>query len=255
MNSFLASTAQTINGEITPLSPNSSPAKDREQRDSAVAGEVKAVLFDLDGTFADTAPDLAAALNFVRAARNLPPLPLEVLRPQASHGSAGLLKVGMNVTPDSPDFEVLRDIFLNHYAGNICVHTKLFDGIAELVDECERRGILWGIITNKPKIYTLPLMQALGYADRASCLVSGDTCANAKPHREPMLRACEIINIAPEHCLYLGDDVRDMQAANAALMRGIIARYGYISEDAVLKTWNAHAIIGHPMELLTLIPL
>jgi 2-phosphoglycolate phosphatase len=222
---------------------------------SGLTDFVQAILFDLDGTFADTAPDLAAALNHVRTSRNLPPLPLEVLRPQASHGSAGLLKVGMNVTPESPDFEALRDIFLEHYANNICVNTTLFSGMAELVDELERRAIPWGIVTNKPHVYTLPLMQALGYADRAACLVSGDTCANAKPHPEPMLKASEIIGVTPENCLYLGDDVRDMQAANAALMRGVIARYGYISADAKLNEWDAHAIIDHPMELLDMTSL
>ena len=217
------------------------------------SAEVKAVLFDLDGTFADTAPDLAAALNFTRATRQLPPLPLEVLRPQASHGSAGLLKVGMNVTPDAPGYNDLRDIFLAHYANNICVQTKLFKGMSELVSELEHRGIPWGIVTNKPHIYTLPLMQALGYAQRASCMISGDTCSNAKPHPEPMLKACELIGVAPENCLYLGDDLRDMQAANAALMRGVIARYGYIAADAQLDEWGSHAIIDHPMELLELI--
>ncbi|MDD4927870.1 MAG: HAD-IA family hydrolase [Gallionella sp.] len=218
-------------------------------------GLVKAVLFDLDGTFADTAPDLAAALNHVRACRDLLPLPLEVLRPQASHGSAGLLKVGMNVTPDAPDYDALRDIFLDHYANNICVHTQLFAGMSDLVAELERRSIPWGIVTNKPDIYTRPLMLALGMASRAACLVSGDTCANAKPHAEPMLKACELIKVAPEHCLYLGDDIRDMQAANASTMRGIIAAYGYISSDAVLENWQAHAIINHPVELLDLLPL
>ncbi|MCX7192335.1 MAG: HAD-IA family hydrolase [Proteobacteria bacterium] len=225
----------------------------REVNSKPETGNVKAVLFDLDGTFADTAADLAAALNFVRASRDLPPLPLAVLRPQASHGSAGLLKIGMNVTPDSPGYNSLRDIFLDHYASHICINTNLFNGIKELVECLERRAIPWGIVTNKPHIYTLPLMQALGYAERAACLVSGDTCANAKPHPEPMLKACEIINVAPENCLYLGDDLRDMQAANAANMRGVIARYGYISSDAILENWDAHAIIDHPVELLGLI--
>ena len=215
--------------------------------------DVKAVLFDLDGTFADTAPDLAAALNYTRASRNLPPLPLEVLRPQASHGSAGLLKVGMNITPDAPGYSDLRDIFLDYYASHICVHTELFKGMAELVEGLEQRDILWGIVTNKPHIYTLPLMRALGCADRAACLVSGDTCSNAKPHPEPMFKACHLIDVPPDQCLYLGDDLRDMQAANAALMPGVIARYGYIDAEATLETWNACAIIDHPMELLTLI--
>lgn len=255
MISLLASTAQKKGGEISPLSPAPSPVHEGGKRASAGEGSVKAILFDLDGTFADTAPDLAAALNRVRATRDLPPLPLNVLRPQASHGSAGMLKVGMNVTAESPDFDAFRDIFLEHYANNICVNTTLFSGMGDLVDALERSGILWGIVTNKPHIYTLPLMQALGYADRAACLVSGDTCANAKPHPEPMHKACEIIGISPEHCLYLGDDLRDMQAANAALIRGVIARYGYISSDAILENWQAHAIIDHPMELLELIHL
>ena len=216
---------------------------------------VKAVLFDLDGTFADTAPDLAAALNHARAARQLPPLPLEALRPQASHGSRGLLKAGFGIDPDAPDYDALRDIFLDHYERNICVHTRLFQGMAELVEILERRGIRWGIVTNKPHRYTLPLMQALGYSSRAACLVSGDTCANAKPHPEPMLKACELTGVAPQHCLYLGDDLRDMQAANAARMRGVIAKYGYISADALLENWGAHAIIDHPMELLDLLPV
>ena len=211
---------------------------------------IKAVLFDLDGTFADTAPDLAAALNHVRASRNLPPLPLAVLRPQASHGSAGLLKTGMNVTPDAPDFPALRDIFLTHYTHHICVGTQLFAGIAELVDTLERRGIKWGIVTNKPHRFTLPLMQALGMASRASCLISGDTCAHAKPHPAPMRKACEIIQVAPEQCLYLGDDKRDMDAANAVNMRGIIALYGYVSEDVSIDNWKAQGSVNHPTELL-----
>jgi len=211
---------------------------------------VVAVLFDLDGTFADTAPDLAAALNHTRAARELPPLPLKTIRPQASHGSRGLLKLGFGIEPEHPDYDVLRDIFLDYYARNICVHTRLFPGMAELVAALEQRGIRWGIVTNKPHRYTVPLMQALGYAERAACLVSGDTCAHAKPHPEPLLKACELIGVTPEQCLYLGDDLRDMQAASAAAMRGIIARYGYIGGDAKLDSWGAHGIIDTPTELI-----
>ena len=220
---------------------------------SAAQTPIEAVLFDLDGTFADTAPDLAAALNRVRASCDLPPLPLAVLRPQASHGAAGLLKVGMNITPEDADFDALRAIFLDHYEHNICVHTRLFAGIADLVEALDQRGIKWGIVTNKPQRFTLPLMQALGYAERAACLVSGDTCAHAKPHPEPMLKACELAAVDPGNCLYLGDDLRDMQAANAAAMRGVIARYGYIDADARLETWQAHAIVDNPIELLGLL--
>lgn len=212
--------------------------------------KVRAVLFDLDGTFADTAPDLAAALNHVRATRDLAPLPLEVLRPQASHGSVGLLQVGMAITPESPDFAALRQIFLQHYSDNICVHTTLFDGIAELINQLEARDIVWGIVTNKPQRFTVPLMQALGYATRAGCLISGDTCTHAKPHPEPMHKACATINIAAANCLYLGDDQRDMQAANAVSMRGIIAGYGYVGEDCSVANWLAQGSVSTPLELL-----
>lgn len=216
---------------------------------------IKAVLFDLDGTFADTAPDLAAALNHTRAARKLPPLPLETIRPQASHGSRGLLRLGFGIEPDAPDYDALREIFLDYYERNICVHTRLFPGMAELVDELERRGIKWGIVTNKPHRYTVPLMQALGYEARAACLVSGDTCAQAKPHPAPLLHACKLAGAMPSQCLYLGDDLRDMQAANAAAMPGIIARYGYVSGDVSVKNWNAQGSVDKPTELLGLIKL
>jgi phosphoglycolate phosphatase len=216
---------------------------------------IKAVLFDLDGTFADTAPDLAAALNHTRAARKLPPLPLETIRPQASHGSRGLLRLGFGIEPDAPDYDALREIFLDYYERNICVHTRLFPGMAELVDELERRGIKWGIVTNKPHRYTAPLMQALGYEARAACLVSGDTCAQAKPHPAPLLHACKLAGAMPSQCLYLGDDLRDMQAANAAAIPGIIARYGYVSGDVSVKNWNAQGSVDKPTELLGLIKL
>jgi phosphoglycolate phosphatase len=212
---------------------------------------IKAVLFDLDGTFADTAPDLAAALNHTRATRHLPPLPLEVLRPQSSHGSRGLLKTGFDIEPGHPDYDTLRDIFLDYYASNICVHTQLLGDTAKLIEELEQRKIKWGIVTNKPHRYTVPLMQALGYAGRADCMISGDTCAHAKPHPEPMLKACQIIGVTPVQCLYLGDDLRDMQAANASGMRGIIANYGYVSDDVSVENWNAHGSINSPSDLLS----
>ncbi|MDZ4202794.1 MAG: HAD-IA family hydrolase [Gallionella sp.] len=216
---------------------------------------IKAVLFDLDGTFADTAPDLAAALNHTRATRQLPPLALEIIRPQASHGSRGLLKLGFDIAPDAPDYDSLRDIFLDYYERNICTHTTLFPGMDELIAEIEGRDIKWGIVTNKPHRYTVPLMQALGYAERADCLVSGDTCPQSKPHPAPMFKACEIIGVEPEHCLYLGDDLRDMQAANAAAMRGIIASYGYVGSDASVEAWQAYGSINTPGELIPLLQL
>ena len=211
---------------------------------------IKAVLFDLDGTFADTAPDLGAALNHVLALHGKQPIPIAVSRLQASYGSAGLLGMGFGITPDDPRFAGLRDEFLAHYTAHICEHTTLFNGMTELIAAIERRGLPWGIVTNKPHRFTVPLMQALGYAERAACLVSGDTCAHAKPHPMPMLHAAQAIRVAPEHCLYLGDDKRDMEAANAANMRGIIAAYGYIDPQAALDTWQAAGKINNPLGLL-----
>jgi N-acetyl-D-muramate 6-phosphate phosphatase len=209
-----------------------------------------AVFFDLDGTFADTAPDLGAALNHVRSLHNLPPLPLEITRLQASHGSAGLIKLGFNIEADSAEFPALRDALLAYYSANICAHTTLFPGMAELINALEQRGLPWGIVTNKPQRFTLPLMQALGYAERAACLVSGDTCAHAKPHPEPLLHAARITGVAAQNCLYLGDDKRDMEAGRAAGMKTIIALFGYIDPKADLKTWPADAAIASTLELL-----
>jgi phosphoglycolate phosphatase len=214
------------------------------------AVSIQAVLFDLDGTFADTAPDLAAAVNYVRSLHHLPPLPLEELRPQASHGSIGLLRRGFGIEPDAPNFNALREAFLAHYTAHICDQTRLFPGMAELIDTLEQRALPWGIVTNKPHRFTVPLMQALGYADRAACLISGDTCAQSKPHPAPMFRASELMGIAPENCLYLGDDLRDMEAGQAAGMRCIIAGYGYIDARADLDSWHADGNIDSPLALL-----
>jgi phosphoglycolate phosphatase len=216
---------------------------------------IEAVLFDLDGTFADTAADLGAALNHVRDLHQLPPLPLEALRPQASHGSAGLLKIGMNVTPDDPVFPNLRESFLNYYTAHICDHTKLFPGMAMLIDELDLRGVSWGIVTNKPHRFTVPLIQALGYDQRVACLVSGDTCEYSKPHPMPLLHASRLIGVIPRHCLYLGDDLRDMEAAQAASMTGIIAAYGYIDPTTDTSVWPAYGNVVTPLALLRFLTL
>ncbi len=214
---------------------------------------IEAVLFDLDGTFADTAPDLASALNHVRGLRGLPPLPLETVRPQASHGARGLLKLGFGIEPDAPGFAALRESFLNYYDAHICVHTTLFTGMAQLVETLEQRSLPWGIVTNKPHRFTVPLMQALGYAQRAACLISGDTCARAKPYPDPLFKASEIIGTIPANCIYLGDDQRDMEAAQAAGMRGIVASYGYIDAQANPDSWHADGDINSPLALLNYI--
>ncbi|GAB4121337.1 MAG: HAD-IA family hydrolase [Sideroxydans sp.] len=216
---------------------------------------VDAVLFDLDGTFADTAPDLGEALNHVRALRSLAPLPLEVIRPQASHGSRGLLKLGLGIEPGAPDYDNLRDAFLQHYAAHLCDRTRLFPGMAALIEELEERDLPWGIVTNKPHRYTVPLMEKLGYATRAACLVSGDTCNEAKPHPQPLLHAAELMGAEAKRCLYLGDDLRDMQAAQAARMIGIIAAYGYLAAGTDLGTWPAAGSVQTPFALLRYLTL
>ena len=215
---------------------------------------IEAVLFDLDGTFADTAPDLGAALNHVLSARGRPPIPLETSRLQASHGSAGLLKLGFGIEPSAPEFPPLRDMFLAHYAAHICDHTGLFPGMADLIDTIEYRKLRWGIVTNKPHRFTVPLMQKLGYAERAACLVSGDTCARAKPYPDPLLYAAKLLDTQPEKCLYLGDDKRDMQAGRAAGMKSLIALFGYIDPAADLASWEADGRIASPLALLDLLP-
>lgn len=216
---------------------------------------VDAVLFDLDGTFADTAPDLGEALNHVRSLRGLAPLPLATIRPQASHGSRGLLKLGLNMEPDSDSYDEMREAFLQHYEAHICDRTRLFPGMAALIEELEERDLPWGIVTNKPHRYTVPLMEKLGYAARAACLVSGDTCAEAKPHPAPLLHAAALIGVEPVRCLYLGDDLRDMQAANAARMIGIIAAYGYIEPGANTGAWQAAGSVQTPFALLRYLAL
>lgn len=216
---------------------------------------VEGVLFDLDGTFADTAPDLGAALNHVRALRGLAPLPLEIIRPHASHGSRGLLKLGLNIEPGAPDYDSLREAFLKHYETHLCDHSKIFPGMPALIDELEQRDLPWGIVTNKPHRYTVPLMEKLGYATRAACLVSGDTCIEAKPHPIPLWHAAKLMGIAADRCLYLGDDLRDMQAAQAAGMIGIIAAYGYLAPDAELREWPAAGYVQTPLGLLRYLTL
>jgi phosphoglycolate phosphatase len=211
---------------------------------------IRAVLFDLDGTLADTARDLGFALNEQRRLHGLPPLTFETIRPQASHGARGLLKLGFNITPDSPDFPAMRTQYLALYERHICDHTVLFPGMDETLRALEQRGLQWGVVTNKPARFTVPLMRALKLDARAACIVSGDTTANAKPHPEPLLTAARQIGVKPEACLYVGDAERDVEAAVAAGMRVLIADYGYLAEDDRPETWGAHGHIAAPGDLL-----
>ncbi len=212
--------------------------------------DIQAVLFDLDGTLADTARDLGFALNEQRRLHGFAPLPFEAIRPQASHGARGLLGLGFNITPESPDFGSMRAQYLDLYERHICDHTVLFPGTDELLRALEQRGLQWGVVTNKPARFTLPLMTALKLDQRAACIVSGDTTANAKPHPEPLLAAAARIGVAPGACLYVGDAERDVEAAVAAGMKVLIADYGYIAAEDRPETWGAHGRIGHPSGIL-----
>ena len=209
----------------------------------------KAVLFDLDGTFADTAGDLAAAVNRMREDQGLEPLPVERVRPFASAGARGMIAASFGLKPGQAEYEALRTAFLEFYEERTCVDTRLFPGVADLLDELDGRRIAWGIVTNKALRFTERILQALEV--KPACVVGGDSTPHLKPHPAPLLLAAEKLNIFPGKCLYIGDDLRDMQAARAAGMRPIAVSWGYHHPDSGHpETWQAEAIIDAPLELL-----
>lgn len=210
---------------------------------------IKAVLFDLDGTFADTAPDLAAALNQVLDEEGKQTLPFESIRPVVSHGGIALIRLGFNITTEHTDFKRLKERLLSIYENNISRKTHVFDGINELLETLENKNIAWGIVTNKPGWLTEPLMQNLGFMDRAAIVVSGDTTTNSKPHPEPMFYACKQIGCQPQECLYVGDAERDIIAGNEAGMMTLVALFGYIEAGDFPEQWGADAMIQHPREI------
>jgi phosphoglycolate phosphatase len=205
-------------------------------------------LFDFDGTLADTAADLSRALNRLRSARGLPELPLAALRPHASSGARGLIGAGLEILPEHPEFKALRDAFLKHYGAEICVDTRLFPGMAELLAAIEARGLRWGIVTNKSTSLTRILVKVLGLEARVACVVCGDTTPHLKPHPASLLHAAKELALAPQDCVYLGDDLRDIQAARAAGMRSVAVEWGY---GEGLATWHADAVIAQPADLLS----
>ncbi len=209
-----------------------------------------AVLFDLDGTLADTAGDLGGALNRLRLARGLPALPLDMLRPYASSGARGLIGVGLDIHPGHPEYEDLRTAFLAAYDVCLSETTVLFEGVPELLDALEARGLKWGIVTNKPHRFTLPVLRGLGLEARSGTNISGDSTAHAKPHPLPLLTAAEQLGVAPETVLYVGDDLRDIQAAQAAHMRSAAAAWGYIGHNGDVSSWGADVIATQPLHLL-----
>lgn len=213
----------------------------------------KVILFDLDGTLADTAPDLGLALNIQRERHGLPPLPQETIRPYASHGSRGLLSVGFGLKPEDPTFSIMREEYLALYDEVFDRSPSLFDGMADLLTAIESKGFAWGVVTNKPRRFSAPLMTALGLQDRAICLVCGDDVAQAKPAPDSLLRASGLAHSQPGDCTYVGDAERDIAAGRAAGMRTIIAMYGYINATDEPEQWAADAAINEPLELLRLI--
>lgn len=215
---------------------------------------IQAVLFDLDGTLADTAPDLGLALNRLLAEEGYPPQPDAAMRPIASHGARGLVGLGMGIGPDHPDYPRLRQRFLDIYSTCFCEKTVLFAGVTELIQELVARGLAWGIITNKPARFTQPLLDTLPLPSPPDVVVSGDTVGVPKPDPKPMLHACEIIHIAPENCLYVGDAERDIEAGRKVGMTTVLADYGYIADCDTPETWGADLRIAHPLELLAHLP-
>lgn len=211
---------------------------------------LRAVLFDLDGTLIDTAPDMGAAVNELRVERGLEPLEAERIRPWVSHGSPGVLKIAFGIERDADVFPELRDRFLALYEARLSRETKLFDGMQAVLDTLHARGIAWGIVTNKPGWLTDPLLADLAISPAPRCAVSGDTLAHRKPHPEPILHACNLLNVDPAHAIYVGDAERDIQAAHAAGMPALAAAYGYLHDHEDPAEWKPDGIIHAPAGLL-----
>ena len=211
----------------------------------------RAILFDLDGTLADTAPDLAAALNRLRQQRGMKPAALEILRPHASSGARGLIGAGLGKTPQDAEYEALRIAFLDHYESALAHHTTLFDGVMPLLQQLQELGLSWGIVTNKAARFTEPLVPQIGL-QHAGCVVSGDTTPYSKPHPAPLLEAARRLNLAAADCWYVGDDLRDIQAAHAAGMASLAAGWGYCGNQEPVS-WNAHYLLAHPLEIITIL--
>ena len=214
---------------------------------------MKAVLFDLDGTLVDTAPDLGLALNMQLESHGLPPLLAEKIRPVASHGTNALLKLGFNLMPRDDGFITMRDEYLAIYDQVLACSPTLFNGMAELLAFIESEGLPWGIVTNKPKRFTTPMMRAMSLDQRAACIISGDDAARAKPHPDTLFMACAVINKSAKDCIYVGDAQRDIEAGIAAGMRTVAALYGYLGEGDKPQEWGADFLISHPQEISALI--
>jgi N-acetyl-D-muramate 6-phosphate phosphatase len=216
-------------------------------------GEAQAVLFDLDGTLIDSAPDLGAAADRMRLERGLPSLPLERYRPMAGAGARGMLAVAFGITPEHPDYEALRDEFLSNYENCMTQRTYAFAGVPELIAQLVARGLPWGVVTNKAMRFTGPLTRGMSLFATAAAVVGGDSTPHAKPHPAPLLEAARQLDLPPARCIYVGDDERDVVAGLAAGMGTVAARYGYLGSNADALLWGAHAHIDDPLDLLALL--
>lgn len=211
---------------------------------------VRLVLFDLDGTLADTAPDLAYALNQTLIRHGHAALPFERIRPHVSHGGVALIRAGFGIEPEHPEFQRYRQDLLDLYQAHITRETALFPGMPEVLEQLERHGVGWGVVTNKPAWLTDPLMAGMGLTPRAACIVSGDTTPHSKPHPGPILHACELAGIQPRECLFIGDAERDIIAGRAAGTTTLTALFGYIDEQDRPDDWGADDSIASPRQIL-----
>jgi N-acetyl-D-muramate 6-phosphate phosphatase len=217
--------------------------------------DVRAVLFDLDGTLIDSAPDLGAAADRMRVERGLPSLPLERYRPMAGAGARGMLGVAFGITPDHQDYPEMREEFFVNYERRMTERTYAFDGIPELIAELTARGLKWGVVTNKSMRFTGPLTQCMSLFSSAGTIVGGDSTPHAKPHPEPLLEAARQLQVEASRCIYVGDDERDITAGLAAGMGTVAATYGYLGSNADALQWGAHTHIDAPLELLPLLKI
>lgn len=217
---------------------------------STPTSSVQAVLFDLDGTLVDSAPDLAGAVNELRQAHGLSALPFEVLRPMVGSGARGMLQAAFGIGPEDARFDELRSDFLARYEARILRETRVFAPVEPVLQALERKQLPWGIVTNKIARFSAPLVEGLGLRSRCAVLVSGDTTAFAKPHPQPLLEAARQLALAPQHCIYVGDDRRDMEAGRRAGMPTLAAAWGYLGRDESVYDWQADAVLEYPQELL-----
>ena len=210
------------------------------------------ILFDLDGTLVDTAPDLGYALNLQRARHGLDHMPMNAIRPFASHGSKGLLRIGFNLVPEDKTFEAMRVEYLDLYEQVFTRSPVLFDGVGELLEKLQQSDIKWGVVTNKPRRFAAPLIESMKLSMPVACLVCGDDAPLPKPAPDTLFMACDQSLVKPERCFYVGDAERDIEAGNAAGMRTVVALWGYIDVTDKPMNWGADFEINHPSELLAL---